>query len=326
MKLVKLIGRCAAAIIATTLLAPVSAQTYPDRPVHFVLPYSVGSGPDAVVRWVGEQLDKEWDQKTIVENKPGADGWLAAGEVKRAKPDGYRLLVVDNTHMTLQPHLYKQMPFSPTDDFVPVSPLYSTYFFIVVSANSPWNNAADLIAAAKAKNGQLTYGTWGMGSVAHIGTAMLETATGTHMTHVPFKELPQLYNAVATGEVDWAFGTAATVRPLYDAKKVKLLALAAPKRLAGYENIPTVSEAGGPPNFQLQTWVGIYAPKGTPEAIISNLNNRVTAALNQPKVRSSLAGFGFQPWAAPAGDLAATAQEDTKRYATVVKQAGIKIE
>ena len=246
--------------MALAFAAQAQTQGYPTKPVRTVLPYSAGSGPDAVVRQVGEKLSRAWGQQLLVDNKPGANGWLAVGEVKRAAADGYTLMAVDNTHMTLQPHLYKQLPFSPTKDFEPVAPLYSTYFFIVVPADSPWKSVTDLVAAAKARKGELTYGTWGMGSVAHVGTAMLETATDTQMTHVPFKELPQLYTAVATGEVAWAFGTAATVGPLYRAKKVKLLAIAAPKRLAGYTDVPTVAEAGGPAGFELKTWVALFAP------------------------------------------------------------------
>lgn len=311
-------------VVSATLAA--HAQTFPTKPVRAVLPYSAGSGPDAVVRQVGEKLGKAWGQQVVVENKPGANGWLAVSEVKRASADGYTLLAVDNTHMTLQPHLYKQLPFSPTKDFEPVAPLYSAYFFIVVPADSPWKSVADLVAAAKSRKGELTYGTWGMGSVAHVGTAMLEAATDTQMTHVPFKELPQLYTAVATGEVAWAFGTAATVGPLFKAKKVKLLAIAAPKRLAGYTDVPTVAEAGGPAGFELKTWVGLFAPKGTPKPVIDHLNAGVSRALADPEVRERLTGFGFEPWAAAGSQLAAAAEADTEKFAQVLKKARIQLD
>jgi tripartite-type tricarboxylate transporter receptor subunit TctC len=320
-------GRRFAALFSVACLAlGAHAQTFPTKPVRAVLPYSAGSGPDAVVRQVGEKMGKAWAQQVVVDNKPGANGWLAVGDVKRASADGYTLLAVDNTHMTLQPHLYKQLPFSPTKDFEPVAPLYSTYFFIVVPADSPWKSVADLVAAAKSRKGELTYGTWGMGSVAHVGTAMLEAATDTHMTHVPFKELPQLYTAVATGEVAWAFGTAATVGPLFKARKVKLLAIAAPKRLAGYSDVPTVAEAGGPAGFELKTWVGLFAPKGTPKPVIEQLNAGVSRALADPEVRERLAGFGFEPWAAAGSQLAAAAESDTEKFAQVLKKARIQLD
>lgn len=308
------------------IAASAVAQDFPTRPMRAVLPYSVGSGPDAVVRQVGEKVAKALGQQMIIDNKPGANGWLAIGEVKRAKPDGYTLVVVDNTHIALQPHLYKDLPFSPGEDFEPVSPLYSTYFFIVVAADSPLKSVSDLIAAAKEKDGNLTYGTWGIGSVAHLGSSTLGANTGTTMTHVPFKELPQLYTAVANGEVDWAFGTAATVRPLHEANKVRLLALAAPNRNAQYPDVPTVAEDGGPAGFELKTWVAMYAPKGTPEAVIRQLNEGVSKGLAEQDVRQSLSTFGFEPWAASPAALAETADTDSKHFAEVVKQTAISLD
>lgn len=316
--------------LATALLAvaalPATAQTFPTKPVRVVLPYSAGSGPDAVTRQVGEKLARDWGQQVVVDNKPGANGWVAIGDAKRAAADGYALMTVDATHMALQPNLYKQLPFDPAKDFEPVAGLYTTNFFVVVAANSPWKSMTDLVAAARAKQGQLTYGSWGMGSVAHVGTAMLEDAAGVKMTHVPFKELPQLYTAVATGEVDWAFGTAATVGPLYRAKKVRLLAYAGPKRMAGYADVPTVAEAGGPAGFELQTWVALYAPKGTPRPTVERINASVTKALAEPEVRERLAGFGFEPWAAAPADLSKAAEADTRRFAGIVKRASIALD
>ena len=320
------IMRCGVAALCLSIAVPTFAQSWPTQPVRVVLPYSAGSGPDAVVRQVGELLGRDWGQQLIVDNKPGANGWLAIGDVKRAKPDGYTLMAVDATHMTLQPSLYKQLPFNPAKDFEPVTPLYSTNFFVVVGANAPWKSVSELLAAAKAKNGQMTYGTWGMGSVAHVGTAQLEAATGVKMTHVPFKELPQLYSAVATGEVDWAFGTAATVGPLFRAGKVRLLAYAGNKRLAGYDSVPTVAESGGPAGFELGTWVALYAPAGTPKAVVERINGGVAKALASAAVRERLAGFGFEPWAAPPAELVRAADTDSKRYAEVVKRAAIALD
>jgi len=308
--------------------APGIVQAQPDYPaktVRAVLPYSVGSGPDAVVRQVGEKLAREWGRPVVIENKPGANGWLAVGDVKRASADGYTLLTVDATHMTLQPQLYKQLPYDPIKDFEPVAPLYTTQFFVVVSADSPLNNVSELISAAKAKSG-LTYGTWGIGSVAHVGTAMLEAATGVSMTHVPFKDLQQLYMAVAAGDVGWAFGTAATVRQLYQAKKVKLLAYAGSSRLAGYEHVPTVSEAGGPTGFELGTWVALYAPKGIPKATVDRISSGIAKALVEPEVRERFAAFGFDAWIGGPTEVGKAAQADAKRYADVVKRANITLD
>ncbi|MDM0117836.1 tripartite tricarboxylate transporter substrate binding protein [Variovorax sp. J22R133] len=313
---------CLAAAFAT----PAPAQGYPVKPVRAVMPYSAGSGPDAVMRSVGDKLGREWGQQVLVDNKPGANSWLALGEIKRAASDGHTLLVVDAMPMTLQPHLYKQLPFDPAKDFEPVATLYSTHFFIVVGANSPWKSLADLMAAAKVKKQQLSYGSWGIGSVAHVGTAQLEAATGLQMMHVPFKELPQLYTAVATGDVDWAFGSAATVDALYRAGKLRLLAYAGQKRLAGYESVPTVTEAGGPAGFELRTWVALYAPRGTPKPVVDRIGGSVARVLIDPEVRARFAGFGFEPWISSPAEIVRVAADDTRRFAEIVKRASISLD
>lgn len=323
----RLRGLAAACLLIATGLQPLAAQQpFPSHAIRAVLPYSAGSGPDAVLRHVGEKLSQSAGMQVVIENKPGANGWLAIDTVKRAAPDGYSLLEVDNTHMALQPHLYKKLPFDPLKDFEPVAPLYWTHFFIVVPANSPWNSVADLIASAKANPGKMTYGTWGIGSVAHVGSAMLEKATGTQMMHVPFKELPQLYTAVANGELSWAFGSAATAGPLYKAKKVKLLALAAPQRLAEYNDIPTVSEAGGPAGFELKTWVALFGPRGMPKAAVERINASVNQALNEPDVLARMANFGFESWRGSPADITRAAAADSTRFAKIVAESGISLD
>lgn len=314
-------------VLATAALAaPAAAQQFPGKPVKTIIPYSAGSGPDTVIRLVGEKLSRSWGQQLIVENRPGGNGWIAIDAAKKSPPDGYTLLQLDDTHMALQPHIYTKLPHDPAKDFEPVAPLYRTYFFVVVPANSEWKSMADLVAAAKAKRGGLTYGTWGIGSVGHVGTAMLEAATGTQMTHVPFKELPQLYGSVANGEVAWAYGTAATAGPLYRAKKVKFLALAAPKRLVGYPDIPTVSEAGGPANLEVKAWVGLLAPRGTPKPIIERINADVAKALAEPDVRERLAEVGFEPFSAAPGAMGDAMAADSRKFAEVVKGARISLD
>lgn len=319
--------RIALAYCACALFSgPSIAQGNPGQPLRTVMPYSAGSGPDAAMRRVGELLGRELERPVMIDNKPGGNGWLATGEVKRAKPDGNTLLMLDGTYMALQPHLYKNLPFDPAGDFEPVAGVYTTGFFIVVGAASPWKSVAELVAAAKAKPGDVSYGSWGQGSVAHVGTAQFEAASGTRMLHVPFKELPQLYTAVSTSEVDWAFGSAATVGPLYRAGKVRLLAYGGAKRLAGYESISTIAEAGGPTGIEVRTWVAIYAPKKTPAATIDRIHTSLAKVLTQPAVRESLDGFGFEPWAVGPAELARTQNSDTQRYAGVVQRARIALD
>lgn len=302
------------------------AQSFPAKPIRSVAPYSPGSGPDSVMRILGERLSKTWGQQLVIDNKPGGSGFIAIGDAKRAAPDGYTVMQVDNTHMALQPHVFKQLPYDPLKDFEPVAPLYFTNFFIVVAANSPWKDVSDLVKAAKANPKEITYGSWGIGSVAHVGAAMLEAETDTQMMHVPFKEMGQVYSSVASGDIKWAFGTAATAGPMYQAKKVKFLAIAAPKRLPGFNDVPTVGQAGGPANFEVKAWVGLFAPKGTPKAAIDKINADVTKVLEGADVRERLATFGFEPYIGAPAELTKAIERDSRTFGDVVKRAKISID
>ena len=317
----------AGAVLATSLVATnAMAQSFPAKPVRSVAPYSPGSGPDSVMRILGEKLSRTWGQQLVIDNKPGGNGFIAIGDAKRAAPDGYTVLQVDNTHMALQPHLFKQLPYDPVKDFEPVAPLYFTNFFIVVAANSPWKDVGDLVKAAKAAPNEVTYGSWGNGSVAHVGAAMLEAATDSRMMHIPFKEMGQVYSSVASGDIKWAFGTAATAGPMYQAKKVKFLAIAAPKRLPGYADVPTVGEAGGPANFEVQAWVGLFAPAGTPKAAIQKINADVSMVLETPDVRDRLATFGFVPYIGAPSELTKAIERDSRKFGEIVKRAKISLD
>lgn len=316
----------AALLMGAAYLPSAAAQTFPAKPVRSVAPYSPGSGPDTVMRILGERLSRSWGQQLVIDNKPGANGFIAISDAKRAAPDGYTLLQVDNTHMALQPHVFKQLPYHPAKDFEPVAPVYFTNFFVVVAANSPWNTVGDLIKAAKAAPGDITYGSWGIGSVAHVGAAMLEAATDSKMMHVPFKDMGSVYTSVATGDIKWAFGTAATAGPMYQAKKVKFLAFAAPKRLPGYADVPTVAEAGGPAGFEVKTWVGLFAPTGTPKAAIEKINADVGKVLATAEVKERLATFGFEPYIGAPGELTKAMERDSRMFSEVVKRAKISLD
>lgn len=324
--LVRVIALSSLFLAGAACLPAAMAQTYPTKPVRSVAPYSPGSGPDSVMRILSERLSRTWGQQLVIDNKPGANGFIAIGDAKRAAPDGYTVLQVDNTHMSLQPHVFKQLPYDPLKDFEPVAPVYFTNFFVVVAANSPWKDVGDLIKAAKAAPGDITYGSWGIGSVAHVGAAMLEAATDTKMVHVPFKDMGNVYTSVATGDIKWAFGSAATAGPMYQAKKVKFLALAAPKRLPGYADVPTVGEAGGPAGFEVKTWVGLFAPTGTPKAAIEKINADVGKVLATSEVKDRLATFGFEPYIGPPSELTKAIERDSRTFGEVVKRAKISLD
>jgi len=315
------------ALLALTGFAPGAvAQEFPTKAVRVITPFSAGSGPDSVLRLVGDKLSKLWGQPVVVENRPGGSGIIAVAAANGSAPDGYTLVELDDTHMALQPHLYADARYDAVRDLAPVATLLKTYFFIVVPANSPWRRVPDLVQAAKAKPGELTYGSWFIGSPGHVGAAMLQAATDTSMSHVPFKDMAQLYAAVANGDVAWAFGSAASAGPMYRAGKVQFLAVAAPKRVAAFPEVRTVAEAGGPPQLEVKSWIALLAPRGTPKPIITRINRDIAKVLAQPDLQQRLVAIGFEALALSPDEIAAAIAAESRRYGDIVKRAKISLD
>ena len=313
----------AVATMCLTALAPITqAQTYPNQPVRFISPFPAGSGPDVVGRILGEKLGISWKQPILIDPKPGANGFLAIGAVKQAQPSGYELLLADVGHLSISPSLFKKLPYDPKTDFVPVAGVYRTSFFIVVGANSPYQNVKELLAAAAAKPGKITYGSNSVGGPLHLGAAQVEAASNTKMMHVPYKEISQLYAAVSTGEVDWAIGSLASAGPLFKAGKVKLIAIADSVRSTALPNVPTIEEAAGLKGVEARTWVVLMAPKGTPAIVVDTINRGMAAALKQPDVVEKFSGFGFVPFITTPTAITTMIDKDTAIYAEMVKRTG----
>lgn len=314
----------AAALVCVPPLA--AAQAYPARVVKVITPFPAGSGPDAFLRIVAEKLSRAWNRQVITDNRPGANGFIAAEAAKAAPADGYTLLQLDSYQLATHPLLYKKLPYSPTKDFEPVVPLFQNAFFVVVNAASPWKSMSDLVAAAKQKPGELSYGSWFVGSPGHLGALAFEDATGTSMTHVPFKDMAQLYISVGNADVAWAFGSAGSAGPAQRAGKVRFLAFAARERLASHPDIPTVAEAGGPAEFQLTAWVGLVAPRGTPAAVIAQVNEDVRKAIAEPDVRERLVGFGYEAYPLSPAQMARAIEADSRRFAEVIRRARLSLD
>ncbi|MEO7337744.1 MAG: tripartite tricarboxylate transporter substrate binding protein [Caldimonas sp.] len=316
-------------LIAGTGLAlvasPGRAQSFPTQPVRIISPFSAGSGPDVAVRLVGEKLAAGWKQGVLVDARPGASGFLAAAAAKQAAPTGYNLFLADVGHLAINPSLFKKLPYDPRD-FVPVGGLLRTSFFIVVGADSPFRTVKDLIAAAAASPGRINYGSTAIGGPPHLGAAQLEAASGTKMTHVPYKEISQLNVAVSTGEVDWTMGSLASSGALLKAGKVRYIAIADGARSTSLPDVPTVEESGGPKGVQARSWVALMAPKGTPAAVIATLNQGLNDVLGQPEVAGKFATFGYMPYPMTPAALASLIDHDTAAYAAMVKRTGISVD
>lgn len=314
------------AVFTTAALPAAQAQDFPTRPVRVVTPFPAGSGPEVALRLVADKLSKIWGKPVIVDNRPGASGFIAIDAIKRAAPDGHELLQMDNAQMAAQPFLFKKLPYDLLRDFEPVTPILRNYFFVTVPAASRYKTMADLTAAAKAGPGQVNYGSWFVGSPGHIGAAMLETSTATKMTHVPYKEMSQLYVAVGNQEVDWAFGSAASAGAMQRAGKTRYLAVAAPKRVAGFPDVPTVAESGGPAGFELSAWTALLAPKGTPKAVVEKIQKDVAGVLSEQDVKDKYAAMYYEPYFLNTEQFLQQLRNDSQRYGDTIKRLNISLD
>lgn len=321
------IALCSLAIAAAATLLPgggAFAQDLPAKPIRIVSPFATGTGPDIIARILGEKMVKALQQPVIVDAKPGGNGFIAAEEVRRAPADGTVLLLVDNGHVAINPALFSKLPYDVERDFAPVALLFRTPFFVAVSSGGPFRSVADLISAAKAKPGEISYGTPFVGSPSHLGSALLESLTGTQMIHVPFKETPQLWTAVATGEVSWGLGTIASTRPMVQSGRLKLMAIAANQRLPSQPSIPTVAELGGPPGYEVNAWVALLAPRATPARALQKLNAEINSALQEKDMQERYVSFGFESTPLTTNQLADLIRVDTRKFGELVKRTGAK--
>lgn len=317
------------AMAATALSASptVWAQgAYPNRALRIVTPFGAGQGPEVLLRLIAEKLQTAWGQPVVIENKPGASGFVAFETAKQAPGDGYTLVNMDSFHIGTQPHLFKKLPYDAFKDFTPITPLVRNHFFIVVPTTSKWKTVGDLIAAAKGKSDAVSYGSWGVASPAHFGGMLLESMAGLQMLHVPFKQPSQLYSAVATGDVDFAFGSAISTRSFLEAGKVRLLAAAAPARIAGFPLVPTVAESGGPAGFELGGWNGLLAPASTPKEIVAKLNEGVRSVMKLPDMREKLTSFAYDDYTMSVAEMAVVMQNELKQWGPVIKRADLKLD
>ena len=314
-------------ILTLALIAPFLShgQTFPTKTVRIISPYPAGAGPDTVARLLAEKLAKAWGQQVIVEARPGGNGFIAIEAVKKSG-DGHDILMVDNGHIAVNPSLFKRLPYDVEKDFQPAALIYRTDFLIAVKADGPYKTVGDLIAAAKADPGKISYATPFVGSPSHLGSALLEMRTGTQMLHVPFKETSQMVAAVGNGDVTWTLTTLATGGPMVRAGKVKFIAIAAAARLPTQPDIPTVLESGGPADYEVNGWVAFLSPRGAHRDAVGSINAEVNRALGEPDIRERLSTFGFTPLPSSRRELNDLIRHDTAKFAELVKKTGATID
>ena len=314
---------CALGALASPWAA---AQSFPSKPVRIITPFPVGGGPDGVARLVADKLSKAWGQSVVVENRPGGNGFIAIDAFKRGAKDGHDLIVLDNVHLAAYPSLFKKLPYDVAKDFDTLLPLFKTHFFFTVGTQSKYKNVADIVADAKARPGQLNYGSWSVGNPVHLGSEMFESATGTQMEHVIFKETTQLYTSVSTGDLAFALGSAATAGPLYRAGKLRLLAFAGPQRSAEFPDVPTVAEAGGPKDFVVTGWNAIAVLPGLPAAVTEKIRKDIEQALSGPEVADKFKTFGYEQFPTTRAQFNQFVKDESQRFGDVIRKANVSLD
>ena len=312
--------------VSTLCAGAAHAQDFPTKPVRILTPFPVGSGPEGVLRLVADKLSRTWGKPVVVENKHGGNGFIAIDTFKRGATDGHDLIQLDSVHLSAYPHLFKKLPYDIKADFEPLAPLFKTYFFVTVATDSKYKKVSDLIADAKAHPGKLNYGSWSVGNPVHLGSALFESVTGTDMQHVIYKETSMLYTGVANGELSFALGSNATAGAMYRAGKLQYLAVAAPKRVSAFPNVPTIGESGGPAGFEVSGWTTIAAPRGLPKAITDKIQRDIEKALAEPDVREKFASFAYEPFTLNREQLNAYIQAESTRFGGIIKKAQVSLD
>ncbi len=314
-------------MLACMLLAVAgSAQAaWPERPITLVVPFTPGTGIDLIARQLAARLPTTLGQPVVVENLPGASGNIGSEKVARAQPDGYTLIVTVNTFV-MNASLYQgKLRYDPLKDFVPVSLTSWGSLLLVTQPSNPANTVADVVNAAKAQPGKLSYGTPGVGTPHHLSMALFLDRTKTTMLHVPYKGTAGAVTDMLGGRLDYMFLPVHVALPQIKAGKLKAIAAGSPKRLAQLPDVPTLAEAGLQ-GADVDMWYGVLAPKGTPQPIVDALNKQIGQALKAPDVAASFEAQGMVPATSTPAEFGQLISKDEQRWSEVVQRAGIKAE
>jgi tripartite-type tricarboxylate transporter receptor subunit TctC len=299
------------------------AQRYPIRPVRIVVGFAAGGPTDVIARIIGQDLTAALGQTFVVDNRTGANSLIATELVARAAPDGHTLLFASLSH-NVNVLLLEKAAYHPLKDFAPISLAAVLPLLVVTRPETPANSVRDLVGMAKAKPGAVTYGSAGNGGSAHLAAAMLETASGTKMTHVPFRGNAPALIEVMSGQVTFMFYPMIGIAEFVATKKLKVLAVGTAKRHADYPSAPTMAEAGFPGFEATAPWVGMLAPAGTPPHVVNRLSEEVRKSIAKPETRERLNTLGAINVGSSPAEFVEFLKKDAERWARVIKAAGVK--
>src|SRR5688572_1570201 len=317
-----MIGRALLLLAAALPLTQAYAQTFPARPVRVVVPLTPASGADIAARIVGRQLQDMWKQTVVVDNRPGAGGQIGTQIVVRAAPDGHTLLVQSSSH-AVNPAIYRNLPYDSQKDLVDVASLGSTPYVMITAPAGPYRPLKALIDSAKAKPGEVTFASAGIGTSTHITGEYFAQAAGVKILHVPFKGSNEAIADVVAGRVAFYMAPISTAIGMINDKRLTVLGVANAKRFGMLPNVPTIAEQGLP-GFEMEVWFGTWAPAATPRSVLQKLAGDIRTSLESKEVRDQYAKLGIEPGSLFLGEFATFVRAEMVKYQQVVKRADIQ--
>ena len=304
--------------------APAGGPDYPSRPLRVIVPWVVGGGTDIVARIVTPKLTEALGQQILIDNRPGANGIVGSEIAARATPDGYTMVLEAVEHV-INASTYAKLPYDTIKDFAPVGLVAAHSLVLIVPPSFPASSVKELAALAKSKPGELNFGSWGEGSLAHLSGELFKNSAGLTMTHVPYKGAPQAIIDMLGGRLPLMFTTMPTGAPQVKQGRLRALAVTNREREPLLPEVPTMIESGYP-GFEVDSWRGLYVPAGTPKAIITRLNRELVKVLQMPDVKERIVAAGFAPVSGTPEALDAFGKAELAKWSKVAKSAGVRID
>jgi len=315
--------RSLAAAVLMVAAGPAFAQAYPNKPVKIIVAFTAGSATDIAMRVVAEQLTRSMGQPFVVENKPGAGGSVGTEQAKNAPPDGYTLVAAGSGPFGINPAIYKSLPYDPVKDFELITNIVLTPQSLVVGPQTPYRNAKEFIAAAKAKPGEIAYASLGNGTTSHLTMEAFQSAAGIKLNHIPFKGSSDAQTQIIGGSVPVMFDTVPGVLAQVQAGKLRALGVAIPKRSPYLPDVPTLAEQGFA-GFESVGWIGLGAPAKTPAAVLDRLNAEVKKMLQDPAVKARFEQLAFTPVGDSRAEFTAFVKSEIAKWSKIARDSGAK--
>ena len=318
-------AKCISAVFLSCLVQSVIGQNYPDRQITLVVPGAASGGMDVIARALSERLSATLKQSIVVDNKPGANGNIAADLVAKSKPDGYTMLIGQTAQFAINPALYQKIPFDPIGDFVPVVMLAEAPNIIFVASDSPYKTLSDIVKAAQTSSKTLDLATPGNGTPSHLISEMFQKASGVKFTHIPYKGATAAITDLVGGRVAVMMSSVPSALGQIKSGKVRPIAVSSAKRIAVLPNVPTIGESGYP-GFNIGTWYGLFVPKGTPPNIVNALNTAANISINSAVFKEKIFSEGGVVIGGDSKTFANTVAKDYVKWNKIVKESGAVID